>query len=233
MNKELEECIKKYCVESHEELNKYLLGKSKDTLISIINDLLTMYVNDKNSSTLREFLTVTLAGYTHQSEKIGYNGFKQEIPGKIVHCEVKPKNISTHEWEKYRNNERKSRPAKLDGGGNFTDYTRLRLEKDYEANPNMLISGFIDGKLIYILEFPFRTKEFYENLSKKIEKWENKLKGSKTTKGQFLRSADFNFKDYISSKDLKIVYLLNKSYLEKFKPYISSKLYEFLWKKAR
>jgi hypothetical protein len=33
-----------------------------------------MYINDKNSSTIREFLTVTLAGYKHKEGKIGYSG---------------------------------------------------------------------------------------------------------------------------------------------------------------
>ena len=87
--------IKIYSTGSHKELSNYLIGKSKDTLIGILLDLLTMYINDKNSSTIREFLTVTLAGYTHKEGKIGYNGFKQDsfISGKTVMCEAKPRNF--------------------------------------------------------------------------------------------------------------------------------------------
>jgi hypothetical protein len=61
-------------------------------------DLLTMYINDKNSSTIREFITVTLAGYEHRQSKIGYNGFKQDafVAGKTIKCEAKPKNINTY-----------------------------------------------------------------------------------------------------------------------------------------
>ncbi|MBI4721980.1 MAG: hypothetical protein HY769_03110 [Candidatus Stahlbacteria bacterium] len=70
MNQELANVIKIYATGEHIELSKYLIGKSKDTLIGILVDLLTMYINDKNSSTIREFLTVTLAGYVHKEGKI-------------------------------------------------------------------------------------------------------------------------------------------------------------------
>ena len=97
MNKELPEILKLYSIGKHEELSAYLVGKSKDTLIGVLVDLITMYINDKNSSTLREFITVTFAGYTHKEKKIGYNGFKQDVfSGKTVNCEAKPKNVDTN-----------------------------------------------------------------------------------------------------------------------------------------
>lgn len=235
MNQELANVIKIYSTGSHKELSSYLIGKSKDTLIGTLVDLLTMYINDKNSSTIREFITVTFAGYEHKESKIGYNGFKQDtfISGKTLKCEAKPKNFDTEESEKYKRGERKTSPAKLNGGGNFTDYTSLRLEKDkHEKDLNMLASGFVDGKLIYIIEFPFTFSDFVKNLEMKIQKWQRKLKGSKSTKGQFLRSADFDYKDFIKSPNLKIVYLLNKDELTKYEPYISKGFYEFLEGKA-
>ncbi len=57
MNQELAHTIKLYATASHWELNNYLIGKSKDTLIAMLVDLLTMYINDKNSSTIRGFLS--------------------------------------------------------------------------------------------------------------------------------------------------------------------------------
>jgi hypothetical protein len=236
MNQELANVIKIYSTGSHQELNNCLIGKSKDNLIGMLVDLLTMYINDKNSSTIREFITVTLAGYTHKEGKIGYNGFKQDtfVSGRTIKCEAKPKNVDTEEFEKYKRGERKTRPAKLNGGGNFTDYTPARLQKDkQEKNLNMLVSGFVDGKLIYIIEFPFKSPDFIKNLNNKIKKWKSKMKGSRTTKGQFLRSADFDYKDYIKSPGLKIVYLLSKSELEKYKDYMVKGFFEFLWSKAR
>lgn len=236
MNQELANVIKIYSTGTHQELSSYLVGRSKDTLIGILVDLLTIYINDKNSSTIREFITETLAGYQHKEGKIGYNGFKQDaiIPGKFIKCEAKPKNVDTEEFEKYKRGERKTNPAKLNGGGNFTDYTPARLQRDKrEKDLNMLVSGFVDGKLIYILESPFNSSDFVKNLELKIKQWQRKLKGSTTVKGQFLRSADFDYRDYIKSPALKIVYLLNKAELSKYKEYISKDFYDFLEKRAK
>jgi len=67
----------------------------------------------------------------------------------------------------------------------------------------------------------------------KLRKWEDKLKGSNSTKGQFLRSLDFDYKDYINSSHLQIKYLLPKSELLKYKDYIVDEFYKFLEDKAR
>ena len=221
MNRELADIVKIYSTGTHEELHSCLLGKSKDTLISILVDLLTMYINDKNSSTIREFLAVTLAGYEHKGGKIGYNGFKQDVftPGKTITCEAKPKNVDTN-----------LKPLrKLNGGGNFTDYTYARFERDKQKDSlNMLISGFVDGKLIYIIEFPFICPSFLKKLEMQLLRWEARLIDGRGTTGQFLRSASFDYNDFINCPDLKIVYLLNRNKLEKYKPYIVKNFYEFL-----
>ena len=218
MNQELAYVIRLYSTGSHEELNRYLLGKSKDTLISTLLDLLTMYINDKNSSTLREFLTVTMAGYSHKEGKIGYNGFKQDayLPGRTITCEAKPKNVDTH-----------SQPLrKLNGGGNFTDYTFERLERDKsESGLNLLVSGFVDGKLIYILEFPFAFPGFVENLEKQLR---DRFPGGEDINGQFLRAANFDYRDFVACPELKVVYLLGKDQLRAYQPYIVRGFYQFL-----
>lgn len=69
MNAQLAELIKLCATDSHINFNAKLLSLSKDNLIAIFSDILTMYINDKNSSTIREFLTVSLAGYTHNVKK--------------------------------------------------------------------------------------------------------------------------------------------------------------------
>lgn len=67
-------------------LNEKISDKAVELIKQV--DLLTMYINDKNSSTIREFITVTLAGYEHKEGKTGYNGFKQDtfIAGKTLKC---------------------------------------------------------------------------------------------------------------------------------------------------
>ncbi len=212
MNRELAEIIKIYATESDKELNEYLLGKSKNNLIAVLIDLITMYINDKNSSTLREFLTVTIAGYQHTEGKIGYNGYMQNVYGRPLMCEAKPKNV------------RSDGKRKLNGGGNFTDYTHERLERDLKENLHMLVSGFVDGKLIYILEFPFKCESFVSKLKRQLNK---KFPQGDVT-GRFLRSANFDYRDFIGCKELKVVFCLPKSELVKYKKNIVKGFYEFL-----
>ena len=76
MNKDLLELIEDYATRKHTDINTNLLGKSKDNLIAMLLDLLTMYYNDLNSSTMRELVVAVVAGYEPSSEKLGYNGFR-------------------------------------------------------------------------------------------------------------------------------------------------------------
>jgi len=230
VNEELAEVTKRYATTSHQELNEYLLNKSKNTLLALFTDLITIYMNDKNSSLLREFVTVTIAGYTHIMSKIGYNGYKQSsiVEGKTTNCEAKPKNVDTEDHERFERGERKNRPNKLNGGGNFTDYTFKRLEKDLHEKPNMLVSGFVDGILIYIFEFPFTHGPFVNRLRNQLNK--RFPEGDLTS--QFLRGANFYYKDYWGCDDLKIVYILSKKRIEKFERFISRDFYKFLLTKA-
>ncbi len=232
MNQELANVIKIYSTGTHQELSTYLVGKSKDTLIGILVDLLTMYINDKNSSTIREFVTVTLAGYKHKEGKIGYNGFKHDAfaPGKTVKCEAKPKNFDTEELKKFKRGNRKTKPSKLNGGGNFTDYTFERLERDKrEKDLNMLVSGFVDGKLVYIIEFPFCCPEFVRHLEEQLHR---RFKEGKDISGQFLRGANFDYKHFIGCPDLRMVYILNAEKLGEYKSYVVKNFYGFLERKA-
>lgn len=226
MNKELAETIKLYSIGLHENFTKRLINLSKESLISLFTDLLTMYINDKNSSTIREFITVTLAGYEHSEQKIGFNGFKQSsiVGGKPIACEAKPKNITTNDFLRYTNEYRKTKPSVLSGGGNFTDYTHARFAKDKKENPHMLISGFIDGKLLYILEIPFKTKSFMENLEQQL----NKFFPHGDQLNTFLRSARFTYKDYINSRGLAVVFLLPPQELSFYQHYFNKSFYQKL-----
>lgn len=231
MNKELTEVLRIYSTESPRFLPR-LNDSSKETLIAVLTDLLTMYINDRNSSTLREYLTVTLSGYEHSGKKIGFNGFRQSsiVGGKPLYCEAKPKNFNTEDLNAYRSGKRKSNPSLLNGNGNFTDYTYPRLAKDREENPCILASGFVDGKLIYILKFPFRTHSFLSKIRKQLEK---QFSNGQHVKGRFLRSANFDHRDYIHSSELEVVFLVSIIELEQYRPYINKKFFEFLHGKAR
>jgi len=231
MNNGLSEVLKIYATQNHKALNLHLLDLSKDAIISLFNELLTTYINDKNSSTLREFITVNLSGYQHSQGKIGYNGYKHlsAIAGKPLMCEAKPKNFDTRELENFKNGLRKSKPSSLNGGGNFTDYTIARFEKDQKENPHLLVSGFVDGKLIYIFEFPFTSPTFLEKLGKQLRK--KFIDGDK--KNTYLRGASFDYNDFIKCNNLKLNYLLPQDELTHYKNFINRKFYLWMTTKTK
>lgn len=218
IDSDLAALITAYTTKPHKELNSLLLDRSKDALIAAFTKLLTLYFNDKNSSTLREFVTVTLAGYTFTGKKLGYNGFKQAttIGGKPIHCEAKPGNIDTEHIKTLKTRRR------LNGGGSFNDYTPKRFEKDKRENPQILVSGFVDGRLICLLEFPFKCPGILATFKRQLEKHY----GSSKTVG-YLRGAGFNFKDYKDCKELKVVHL-DKKGLRENKNSFTRGFYEFL-----
>lgn len=215
MNADLAQIVSYYTTRPHKDLNDLLLEKSKDNLIAVLTDLLTAYINDNNSSSLREFITVSIAGYNHNPNKLGYNGYKQStsIGAKPVACEAKPKNIKTQGYEL------KKSKAKLDGGGGFNDYTIDRLRKDVKENPNILSSGFVDGQLLYILEFPFRA--IAGRLGVRLPK--------KRIKGTYLRTAGFNFSHYKRAKNLKVIYV-DKQAIGKNLKYLNQTFASYLLK---
>lgn len=50
--------------------------------------------------------------------------------------------------------------------------------------------------------------------------------------GQYLRSASFDYKNYIDYKNLKTIFILKKQDLSNYKEMIVKDFFEFLYKKA-
>ena len=218
MNKELDEIIRVYATKDHKAVSNLLLGRSKNAVAASLIDLLTIYFNDKNSSALREYILVTLSDFTPNEEKIGYNGYRQSgIGGGTVHCEAKPKNINTNDGKN----------TKLNGGGNFTDYTFGRFRKNKRDNPLMIVGGFIDGKLLYIFRFPFRSKSFTDALNAKLLK---RFPNGKDIPNEFLRSATFSLGDYKNIRGLETEVFVSSTELKKYKKHITAPLFSLLLK---
>lgn len=214
MNRDLQELVRKYATEAHTSVGAFLHGKSKDNLIGILMDLLTNYFTDKNSSTLREHVIVSLCGYQVSREKIGYNGYRQDaISGEPVYCEAKPKNINTGD----------ARPRKLDGGGNFTDYTWARFEKNKKADPEMIMGGFVDGRLLYVLRFPFNTPKFTARLESQLER--HLPDGD--VPGHYVRGASFTFKHY-EGAHVSAAFVADKLTLAECEKHITRDLFAYL-----
>lgn len=138
--------------------------------------IVEFFLVDKNSSTLREMVTLGECGYSQNPEKLGYDGWCEKT-GRIF--EVKPKNISSNGNKK------------LDGGGNFSDFTWERYDKYLSDNVYILCSGFVDGKLAYIVEFPFSS------LKNRIEAClEKQFPNRERKAGTYARSITFSFSHY-------------------------------------
>ena len=216
MNKDLIELITIYGTKTHKDVANLLNDKSKQNLISMLLDLTTQYFNDKNSSTLREFLVVSLSGFQPLKEKIGYNGYRHlGISGDKEFCEVKPKNITTDKQD-----------AKLNGGGNFTDYSWRKFKRHKQENPTMLIGGFIDGRLIYIFSFKFNAESFINRIQQQLQ--DNFPNGDEINK--YLRSASFTLNAYQDSKDLEVQTFINNTELLKYSSRLTKGIYDLLSK---
>lgn len=191
-----------------DEFHRFIADLDPTQVVEALEELIALYAQDKNSSTLRELITLSIAGYRPHGGKLGFNGENELGP-----AEVKPKNIQS------------TSDNRLNGGGNFTDLTYQRFEKYLAVNLTMLVSGFIDGNLIYILAFPFKCPEFTGHLKAKLDKFF----GGKHQPGRYLRSAEFSFRHYENCRDLKIIYL-NERFAEKYRDNMAGNFLDFLKK---
>ena len=222
MNEDLIQLIKDYATGSHSEIHESLLAKSKDNLIAILVDLLTIYYNDVNSSAMREMTVALLAGYQPNSEKLGYNGFRRDaLTGGTEYCEIKPTNIRTDSTRK--------QPRKLNGGGNFTDYTWARFGQHSDDNPTMLVAGFVDARLVYIFEFNFNEPDFTGRLREQLV---NHFPEGDVS-GLYLRSASFTFRHYKNASSLQTRRFVTGAELQGLRQHITGEVYAHLRRFAK
>lgn len=222
-NNGLTQAITLYSTGAHDAFKTHVGGLSKSEVTALFTELMTMYINDRNSSSLREYVTVTIAGYTHVDDKLGFDGFKI-TGGKKVWCEAKPRNARTEDLVLYKAGKRKTRPARLDAGGSFNDYTYTRLAKDKKENPKILASGFLDGKLLYVLEIPFNAKGIIATLTAQLAKRFPNGPGV----NQYLRGASFSFKNYKDDKALVVRFIAQSEALAGSEKYVAKDLYDYL-----
>ena len=99
-------------------------------------DFLELYINDSNSSTLREAITCKVLGLDFTGNKLGYDS-------KHTNEEIKPRNALT------------TATKILDGWGNYSDLTWRRHNKYIADDVIVHVSGFVDGLLMYIVKFKY------------------------------------------------------------------------------
>lgn len=219
MNQDLLQLIRNYAVMTESEISATLVNKSKYNLVAMLLDLVALYYNDLNATTLRQMVVAMLAGFTPAAEKFGYNGFSQDAPsGAAEYCEIKSKNVRTASIAKNK--------PKLDGGGNFTDYTWKKFNRHMSENPVMLISGFVDGQLIYIFQFNFNEPQFTSRLRQQLQR---KFPNGDVS-GIYLRGAEFTYRHFKDAPKLKTMRFVSDDRLYDLyeEKHITAPVYEHL-----
>ncbi len=189
------------------KLNYSLGDKSKinelscDIKSSLLFELLEEMSNDKNSSLFREGVTLGLLGIKQSIKKLGYDS-------DILPIEVKPKNISLNSNNKF------------DGSGNFSDFTWKRHKKYIEDNVKMVVSGFLDGKLMFLVSFQYNSTDFVGVIERQLTK--HLPNGDEMSR--YVRSVKFSYLHFKNSETFKIEYIspLFNQYEYKFtKPFFN------------
>jgi hypothetical protein len=164
---------------------------------SLIYNLIEESANDSNSSKFREDVVKWMVGLETSESKLGYDDDFHAI-------EVKPKNFTGKN--------------KLNGGGQFNDFTWARHEKIISDDATLLSAGFSYGKLIFIVEFKYST------IQDKIHTHLNKILPTGDVTNRYVRSASFSYLDWKDSFELKYI----SPNFESFKNTMVAGLYKIL-----
>jgi hypothetical protein len=159
------------------------------------------YLNDLNSSSMREMVMTVIAGCTYNPKKLGYDGLNSKD-------EMKPKNV------------RSNSKNRLNIGGNYSDMTWKRHFKFMEENPTIYAGGFVDGLLVFQLSFSYR------DLSEHFEKQIQKILPNGDEKNKYVRSMGFGMKQVMQYTKPKVLFI--SANLDKFRGNMTKDLYTYL-----
>jgi len=179
----------------------YALGKKltpQNPQEEIIYQLIEGIANDSNSSTYREDITNIVSWREPSKGKHGYDHDTEPI-------EIKPKNFTGK--------------SKLNGGGQFNDFTWKRHQKYLDDQVIMSVSGFCYGKLVFIVEFP------YFELTDRVEIQLNKLLPNGDMPNRYVRSCSFS---YLNWKDTNFELIWISDNFENYKNSMVKGLYNIL-----
>jgi len=152
-----------------------------------------------------EIHTVITSGYIHEPARFGFDG-RDEVRDK--YCEVKSssKIINKELIHKVctgqiiKKNELIDNP--IDGRGIFSLFTYKAYQRYLDVEVKMLISAYINGVLMFIIEFPFDHPTFKNHIKRMLENSfpNGDLPGRSKTIG-------FAFNQYKDCKEAKLVYI--------------------------
>lgn len=145
-------------------------------------DFLVLYINDSNSSTLREAITCKVLGLEFTGKKLGYDS-------KLTNEEIKPRNVQT------------GGKKLLDCWGNYSDLTWRRHNKYINDKVVVHVSGFVDGLLMYIIRFN------YVDLAPYFQAMLERDLPNGDQKNKYVRTAWFTFTNIKDLPSLNVEFL--------------------------
>lgn len=167
------------------QLQQVILDKAlgKDVQADpLLLELLDIYMNDKNSSTMRELITVLLAGYESIPGKLGRDALDTRT-NKEKEC--KPKNYNGTSAQR--------------GAGCFNDYTRKRFQQDLTDSLDIVGSLFVNNQCAFVVEY--NIDAIKDKLEQQVhEKCEVKSNA-------YVRSASWAYDSYINHDSFKIHFI--------------------------
>lgn len=196
----------------------YLYRKSIDSPATFKNNqyyldkLTEYYLNDGRSYYAHELITLESCGYTPSNLMRGFDGVNTDNAQWV---EVKTSNLSAYTGKDW---------TKLDGGGKFSNMKLERLEKYENADLQMVIGNFVNGKLLYVLQFPYNYEPFKMHLRNQVEE---KFPNGDVVGLSFTPS--FRYTQYKDCPDLKLTFV-SKSFGESKAKYVVKGLYDLVYK---
>jgi len=163
--------------------------------------LLELYINDTNSSTLREAITCKVVGLESTGNKKGYDS-------KLTNEEVKPRNVQT------------GGKKTLDAWGNYSDLTHRRHNKYINDKVVIHVSGFVDGLLMYILRIN------YEDLASYFQVMLDRDLPDGDQKSKYVRTAYFTYNNIKDMPSLEIEFLRDN--VEEYQKFFQKDFFNYL-----
>ena len=155
-----------------------------------LDNLLILTLNDKNGSSLKERVVISHLGIkSRENTKHGADGWMPD--GRPV--EYKPETY-------YEGLE----SSCLTGGANFNDLTVKKHKEHITTNLLMIVAGFYEENLLYLLKFPYRViaPSVEDRMTNTIKENQGRSDGKSSR-----ITPRFSFADYRNYRDVERVFL--------------------------
>ena len=190
-------------------------------------------INQKKSERLAskdvdwpEIHTATMAGFIHSPQRFGFDGY-DEVRG--LYCEVKSssKIINKDILRKFtmghisQRNQLIGNP--IDGRGVFSLFTHNAYERYMTEDVRMLISAYINGVLMFVIEFPFKHHTFEQHIHRMLK--QALPDGDKPGRA---KTISFGYNQYKDCADAKLLYLTHEGNHKVLKGACSKHFFSYL-----